>query len=143
MIPSTPDQLRIAAREATYANSQDEKVNVARVDGEVYAKVRQYENIVLSNARAFISDKQTDVIAADELETAIRREVRYALDEGATPDAVAVRHTQLVNSARLAIAALERAERESLWHAARVADPYSYYQTLATKYRAIAPQIAV
>jgi hypothetical protein len=143
MIPSTPDQLRIAAREMAYANSQDEKQNVARVDGEVYANVRKYEQIVQSDARAFISDKQLDVTAADELETAIRRDVRYALDEGAKPDAVAVRHTQLVNSARVAIASLERAERESLWHAERCADPYAYYQTLVTKYRAIAPQIAI
>jgi hypothetical protein len=140
---TAPDQIRLAARIAKYSNSVEERTNVARVDGEVFDRVRVFEQQVASNARDFISDSQLELNAADELETAIRREVRYALNEGAKPDAVAYRHTTLVASAKVAIESLERAERESEWHAARLADPYAFYSTLVSKYPTLTPLIAI
>jgi hypothetical protein len=143
MIPLTPDQLRIGAREATYANSQDETSNVARVDGEVFDRVRTYERQVISNALGFIQDAQVDLTAADELETRIRQEVRYALDEGSAPDAVALLHQTLVASAREAIRSLEAAERQAAWHEAHCSQPYEKYVDLVTKYPTLRPAINV
>ena len=143
MISLTPDQLRLGAREATYANSQDEASNVARVDDAVFERVRTYERQVISNALGFIQETQVDLTAADELESRIRQEVRYALDEGSTPDTVALRHQTLVASAREAIRALEAAERQAAWHEAHVSQPYEKYLELVTKYPTLRPAIGI
>ncbi|KQO09703.1 hypothetical protein ASF06_05445 [Agreia sp. Leaf244] len=142
-IPLTPDQTRIAARESAYANSIEEKENIARVDGEFFDRVRIFENHALSNARQFMDGVHVDLVAADELETAIRREVRFALNEGANPEAVAYRHTALVASAKAAIERLERAERESEWHANRLNDPYSQYAALVSKFPTLRPPVSI
>ncbi|KAA6434932.1 hypothetical protein FQ330_03980 [Agrococcus sediminis] len=139
----TPHDLRLLAREQQYGNSNLEVETVKQIDALVFEKVRTYEAAIVEAAEDFVANAADDMTAAKEIGFALAEEVRQALDSGADPTAVAKRFEALRRDAETALGALERAERESAWHAEKLQDPYAGYSMLMQRYPILRPALAV
>ena len=140
-----PDELRLAVRTAVYPNSEAEKETIARIDKAVFDRTRVYETQAVENAEIFVEETQVHVTAADEIVTELRREIRFRLAEGSADagGATADRYETLRLMAEQAIGALEHAEREAEWHAAKCESPYENYIALTKKWPTLRPLIAI
>lgn len=137
-----PHDLRILAREQTYANTTTEAEVTRAIDDAVFSRVRSYESSLAEAVDEFIAQKNIDLTAATELQHAIREEVKHHLLDGERPTPeLARRYDDLRRSAELAISELERAESEAAWHLAKANDPYAAYTDLMTKWPMIRPTI--
>jgi hypothetical protein len=130
-----PHDIRIAAREAAYPNSQTESETVARVDGEVFDRVRLHEHQIVRAAQQFVDDQKVELLAAEDTMTRLRQSVRYAIEEGAdvTPD-LAKEYEFYRHRAETVLAALRRAESQAAFHSGRLNDPYGAYMALIRRY---------
>jgi hypothetical protein len=139
-----PHELRILAREQSYANSTSEQETVRAVDKAVFDSVRTFEEGVSAAAAEFMAAREIDLAAADELVIALRNEVKYPLMEGAGPSRdLAKRYEDLRREAEHALDELERAEREVEWHIDRNGNVYDAYVELMTKWPMIRPGLAI
>lgn len=138
----TPHELRVLAREQQYGNSNLEVETVKQIDALVFDKVRTYEAAIVEAAEDFVANAADDMTAAKEIGFALAEEVRQVLDGGADPTAVAKRFEALRRDAETALGALERAERESAWHAEKLQDPYAGYSMLMQRYPILRPALA-
>ncbi|OJX70290.1 MAG: hypothetical protein BGO95_11680 [Micrococcales bacterium 73-13] len=127
---------RLAARLAEYPNSTTEAEAVKRVDEAVFDKVRTLESGMVRQATEWIADADLDAQAADALTDALRDNVRRAADRStAVVDRdLAQRYERLKRDAERALAAVERAEREAAFHAAKLRDPYKATVELFKKF---------
>jgi hypothetical protein len=136
MTTLTPDAARVAARIQTYPNSQEEQAAIANIDEQVFERVRAYEQILADNAAVFHEEAAVHLQAADEIATALRREIRFSLDEGSVnaEGEAAERYNALRLMAESAIAALERADREAAWRIPGLQEPYEAFDALMAKW---------
>jgi hypothetical protein len=138
-----PHDVRIEARLMRYPNSHAEQENVTRVDRAVWDRVRIYEDQVANAAQDFIKQQEVHTTAADELETALRQEIRFvAEDRTAVTPTLVRRYEVLRRNAEQAIAALEAAKRRAEWHREKVSDPYAAYCDLMSKFPILKPAIS-
>lgn len=138
------DDIRYAARTVTYPNSEAERANLRRVDDEVFARVRLLERGIISDAQELLDNGGVELQAATKFTEAIRQDVVFALDRvDADTQTIAERYEQLRSQAEQAIAALERADRQSEWHIGRLDDPYGAYVSMVSKYPTLRPTIRI
>lgn len=135
-IINDPDALRWAARTQTYPNRLDEEPTIRATDEAVFAKVDVYEQTIVGDTAAFRADTAVHLTAAEELQSALRDEVRYALDDAAHSDTsdIASRYQRLQAMSMRAIAELEKADRHAAWLQERLDDPYSSFKSVLDKY---------
>jgi hypothetical protein len=138
------EAIRLAARTANYPNTETERANIARVDGEVFDRVRTHERHLLENANAFMHENTAELQAAASFSNALDEDVIYALDSrDADAGAIADRFEKLRSGIMLSISTLERLAQQADWHAAKVDDPYGNYLALVSKYSTLKPSISV
>jgi hypothetical protein len=139
-----PHDVRVAARAATYPNRQTETANLARVDGEVFDRVRVLETQIADTAQRFMDDHAVDVAAAGQLVVRLRETVLNPIADGRNFDQSFVRAWDILRlDMERAIAALDRASAEAPWHLSRCSDPYSAYCQTMTKFPMLHPGIAI
>ena len=88
-----------------------------------------------------MSTAAVDMDAADQLETQMRQQVRYLLEDGASPAKVARDYQLLRRDAERAIETLNRAVTMAEFHATAVRDPYKSYSDLMDKYEGLRPSL--
>lgn len=135
-IINDPDGLRWAARTAQYGNRVDEDSSIRAADESVFNKVSQYEQTLVNDTNEFREETAVHLNAAEELETALREEVRFALDDVQHADTseIAGRYQSLRAMAAQAIAELEKRDRHAAWMLERLDDPYSSFKSILGKY---------
>lgn len=135
-IINDPDGLRWAARTAQYGNRVDEDAAIRAADESVFAKVSAYENTLVADTANFREETAVHLTAAEELETALRDEVRYALDDVQHADTseIADRFRTLRALAAQSIAELEKRDRHAEWLLERLDQPYEAFKSILGKY---------
>lgn len=133
------DQIRSDARNATYANSQQEAEAVFEADQRVYEAVASHEEHLIAQGEAHIESgrpvfDRTDALVRDLL--ILRGEMD---NPGVRPTAsLAKRYESLRRLAEAELAALQNVERSAVFQANKVADPYGSLDHLRRKYPALA-----
>jgi hypothetical protein len=136
-----PDQVREAARYATYPNSAAEKQALTSIDQQVFARVREHENQLADTAERAAAKYEADTEAATELVDRFALEIRVALTEGTPNREIAARFKQLRLFADKAMAALDRGAEEAEFYAVKLEHPYEDLMQLYQKYPMIIPSI--
>lgn len=137
------DEIRIAARLAQYPNRHEEFENIERVDSEVWARVKVFEEGVVQAAQAHVAKHNRLRAEADELQVEIRQRVLDMADAREVDPAVAHDFERLRLRAEALAKSLDIAERSAQWHVGRCKDVYGSYAALVQRFPTLRPQIQV
>lgn len=136
--PRSLDGIRLAARQATYPNTEAETKAVTEVEQQIDHMVREHENNLVGMADAVLAEGNSVLESADNLRTELRD--LYTDLERAGADAgvdLAKRYQSISGRLRMRIEKLRRVQRDAEFQADKVADPYGSLDYIRRKY----PQI--
>ncbi|MDH6237899.1 hypothetical protein [Cryobacterium sp. CG_9.6] len=121
------DQPRIAARNATYPNSEVERRTVAAVDEEVFDRVRPMEQIITAQAESHVARGKASVEAAFSLLQELEA-VRDDLRRGKDTSELTRRYTKLCREVERVRGLQQSYSRSADSLRAKVADPIAATQ---------------
>lgn len=119
-----PHELRLKAREATYPNLLAERQALTEIDSEVFAKVREYEALIVAASAEYLAEQKVHVDSAYEVAKMLDVEVRRPLESGSSSTETVNRYEELRRLGERVKAALRAADDNAEYHEKRTADPY-------------------
>lgn len=137
-------EVRVAARYLRYANSEEERENLTRVDREAWDKVRPYERHLVDTAHAEVERMQRAQREAVALVAEMRERITDAASSGREVNReFAKEFERLRRRAEELAKSLNAMQSGSARTAEKCDDPYSSYVALVEKWPQIHRGIAV
>ena len=129
------DGIRLAARQASYPNTEAEIKAVTEIDQQVDIMVRAHETNLVGVAAEVLAEGDNALAAADELRGELR-DLYTDLERAGVHagPALAKRYQSISGRLRMRIEKLGRVQRDAEFHANKISDPYGSLDYIRRKY---------